>query len=433
MTFSNTIVFMTIFYNKSYNRSMTKVDQIITPKWVLTSEEDKPQKNLSIVLSGNRIHDIENSGDILKKYKTEKHIKLPNHILLPGLINPYSQLSQQLATEIKKKYAERNSTGKRGKFTFDSCLNIAAKLTAIKLIKSGTTSYSNISYYPDIFIKTFSQTGIKLFCGLPILYNKNPWSENEIDCFKKNLAIYDEYKSYPNTKMFFCLFKSEPVSQSMLDKIANVANELELPLMLVNNSTESSKKTRHIFESLIELNLINKNFTCIDFSLDSFVSNLIEKYDINLVLSDLPEKLFSIKRRRNNISTFIENYVLNRDMSLIRNIEQIYLRNKYKSTISKTSNILFKIINKNAAKVICNEDNTAELEINKNADMISIDIDRSDIIEDDVMKLHFFNTNERNMIDNVWIAGKHVYKNRKLVTINEHILYDEIEHFNGFR
>ena len=219
----------------------------------------------------------------------------------------------------------------------------------------------------------------------------------------------------------------------MLDKIANVANELELPLMLVNNSTESSKKTRHIFESLIELNLINKNFTCIDFSLDSFVSNLIEKYDINLVLSDLPEKLFSIKRRRNNISTFIENYVLNRDMSLIRNIEQIYLRNKYKSTISKTSNILFKIINKNAAKVICNEDNSAELEINKNADMISIDIDRSDIIEDDVMKLHFFNTNERNMIDNVWIAGKHVYKNRKLVTINEHILYDEIEHFNGYR
>ena len=88
---------------------MTKVDQIITPKWVLTSEEGKPQKNLSIVLSGNRIHDIENSGDILKKYKTEKHIKLPNHILLPGLINPYSQLSQQLATEIKKKYAERNS------------------------------------------------------------------------------------------------------------------------------------------------------------------------------------------------------------------------------------------------------------------------------------------------------------------------------------
>ena len=65
--------------------------------------------------------------------------------------------------------------------------------------------------------------------------------------------------------------------------------------------------------------------------------------------------------------------------------------------------------------------------------MISIDIDRSDIIEDDVMKLHFFNTNERNMIDNVWIAGKHVYKNRKLVTINEHILYDEIEHFNGYR
>ena len=95
------------------------------------------------------------------------------------------------------------------------------------------------------------------------------------------------------------------------------------------------------------------------------------------------------------------------------------------------SNILFKIINKNAAKVLSRENNLGELEINKNADIISISFARSDSIKGDIMNLNFFDSYQHNMIDNVWIAGKHIYKNRKLVTINEHILYDEIDYING--
>ena len=412
---------------------MTKIDQIISPKWMLISRENEPQQNLSVVISGNKIHDILDSYDALKKYETDKHINLPNHILLPGLINPYSQLSQQLADEIRNRYYEKNSAVSTEKFSYEYCLNIAAKLTATKLIKSGTTSYTNVSYYPDIFIDVFSHTGIKLSCGLPMFYNKNAWSINEEDSFKKNLEIYDKYKSYSNTKMFFCLFRSEPISPSMLAKIANVANELELPLMLVNNLIESKEKTRNILEPLIELNLINKNFTCINFPLNSYMEDVIEKYGINLVLQDLPEKILIDKKRRNNISTFIQDYSINVDMDLLRNVEQIYLCNKYKLTISRISSMFFKIINNNAARVISEEDKTGELEINKSADLISLSIDRFDIIKKDIMNLQFFDSNQLNMIDNVWIAGKHIYKNRKIVTINEHILYDEIEHLYGFK
>ncbi len=86
---------------------MTEIDQIISPKWMLTSMKDKPQKNLSIVISGNKIHDILDSNEVIKKYKTDKHLKLVNHILLPGLINPYSPLSQQLSDEIKSIHLEK--------------------------------------------------------------------------------------------------------------------------------------------------------------------------------------------------------------------------------------------------------------------------------------------------------------------------------------
>ena len=73
------------------------------------------------------------------------------------------------------------------------------------------------------------------------------------------------------------------------------------------------------------------------------------------------------------------------------------------------------------------ENASGSLETNNNADLISMNIAKSDVIKPDIMRLHFFDSNHDNMIDNVWIAGKHIYKNRKLVTINEHILYDEIE------
>ena len=114
-------------------------------------------------------------------------------------------------------------------------------------------------------------------------------------------------------------------------------------------------------------------------------------------------------------------------MSLMRNIEQIYLKNEYDLPISEISNIFFRFINKNAAKVVSREDNTGYIDINYNADLISMNIGRSNILKSDIMNLHLFDSNQHNMIDNVWIAGKHIYNNRKLVTINEHILYDEIE------
>ena len=96
-------------------------------------------------------------------------------------------------------------------------------------------------------------------------------------------------------------------------------------------------------------------------------------------------------------------------------------------SVSEISNLFFKLINKNAAKVVSLENSSGSLEANNNADLISINITKSDVIKSDIMRLHFFDSNHDSMIDNVWIAGKHIYKNRKLVTINEHILYDEIE------
>ena len=417
--------------NKSYNLSMTNIDLIISPKWILTSSGDKPQKNLSIVISGSKIHEILCSDDAVRKYKTEKHLKLPNQILLPGLINPYSELSQQLTDQIISHCIQKGSGSNREKSLYNYCSYFAAKLTAIKLIKSGATSYTNVSYYPDVFIDVFSEVGIRLFCGLPMYCNNNPWSNNEEDSFKKNLAIYDKYKSYPNTQMFFCLFRNDPISQPMLNKLANVANELELPVILINDSILSQEKIQNIFEPLIELNLMNKNFTCINFPLNSYVLSLIKEYGMNIVLSDLQEKILTDKVRRNNISLFIEKYSTNMDMSLMRNIEQIYLRNKYNLTIPEISTIFFKIINRNAARVISRENNLGELEINKNADIISISFGGSDSIKGDIMNLNFFDSCLHNMIDNVWIAGKHICKNRKLVTINEHILYDEIDHING--
>ena len=410
---------------------MIKIDQIISPKWILTSKNQNPKKNQSIVISGNKIHDILDSNDVKKKYSTEKHIKLPNHILLPGLINPYSELSQQLTDEIISYKSKENFNKDKDKTSYSYYLDFATKLIAIKIIKSGTTSYTNVSYYPNIVIDIFSQIGIRLFCGLPMFGNQNTWSNNEEDCFKKNLAVYDKYKSYTNTKMFFCLFVSDPVSHSMLVKLANVANELELPIVLVNNSIKSLDNIKNIFEPLIELNVVNKNFTCVNFPLNNYVSSLIDKYSINLVLSDITERILKDKVKRNNISIYIKDYSINMDISLMRNVEHVFLRNKYNLNISELSTLFFEIINNNAAKVVSEDNNIGELEINKSADMISINIDRFDLIKRNVMNLHFFDSKQCNMIDNVWIAGKHIYKNRKLVTINEYILYDEIEYLNG--
>jgi len=85
---------------------------------------------------------------------------------------------------------------------------------------------------------------------------------------------------------------------------------------------------------------------------------------------------------------------------------------------------LLGLIMHNGANALGLNFNMGKIKANYSADIISIKVD--DI---DVNSLSLYNSIENELIsdniENVWISGKQILKNKKLLTMNENMLYDE--------
>ena len=97
---------------------------------------------------------------------------------------------------------------------------------------------------------------------------------------------------------------------------------------------------------------------------------------------------------------------------------------KVKTNDIKSSDLL-KLITINSAKSFGLDHKIGKLEVGQLADIISIRVDihkYKEGLNTNTLNNHLKSTN----ITNVWISGKHIVKNKKLLTINEKLLYDKL-------
>ena len=83
---------------------------------------------------------------------------------------------------------------------------------------------------------------------------------------------------------------------------------------------------------------------------------------------------------------------------------------------------LLGLITNNGAESLALDFNMGKLKPRYSADLISIKINDLGVSELDLYK-YIENELISNNIDNVWISGKQILKDKKLLTINENMLY----------
>ena len=128
-----------------------------------------------------------------------------------------------------------------------------------------------------------------------------------------------------------------------------------------------------------------------------------------------------------NISLGTGDSHLNHDIDMLDEIKITGLLSKLdkvKTNDIKSSDLL-KLITINSAKSFGLDHKIGKLEVGQLADIISIRVDihkYKEGLNTNTLNNHLKSTN----ITNVWISGKHIVKNKKLLTINEKLLYDKL-------
>jgi 5-methylthioadenosine/S-adenosylhomocysteine deaminase len=132
-----------------------------------------------ILTDGNLITEV---GKDLKIGDREI-IEFPNHVVIPGLINTHSHVAMTLfrgyADDIPlNSWLNDYIWPMEAKLKPDHVEN-AAKLSAVELIMSGTTAVNSMYWYPDSELKAFSEIGVRMMAGPPIISGVSDFKSSE--------------------------------------------------------------------------------------------------------------------------------------------------------------------------------------------------------------------------------------------------------------
>jgi 5-methylthioadenosine/S-adenosylhomocysteine deaminase len=104
------------------------------------------------------------------------------------------------------------------------------RLAALEMLRSGTTCASDMYFYPEASVRAFRALGMRFVAGIIAIEFPTAYAADAEDYLRKGLAARDEFRG--DSLVSFTLAPHAPytVSDHTLQRIAVLADELDLPV-----------------------------------------------------------------------------------------------------------------------------------------------------------------------------------------------------------
>ena len=420
----------------SDNTILNKNAFILSPNF-----EDKKQ---SLLIKDDLIAEI---SDEIDETNVDKIIDAEGKILLPGLVNTHTHLSMTLFRGLADDLSldswlndhiwpmEANLNG-------DYCY-IGALLGAVELIKSGTTTFSDMYFYMEDVARAVEEAGIRAVLSYGMIdFGDAERRENEI---KENLTLFENCNGMADgrIKVFFGPHSPYTASEELLVKVRELADEYGMGIHIHVSETQkeindvSEEKGLRPFEYLDKIGLLGPDVVAAhSVWLSDEEIEIIKKNDVKV--SHNPCSNMKLASGIAPVSKLIENGVCvsigtdgassNNNLDLIEELKTASLLQKVSTLDPKvlTSDEAIAMGTINGARTLGLEDEIGSIEVGKKADIILIDTNCANMVPDSssLSSNVIYSANGSN-VDTTICNGKILMENKKLTVLNEQEIYDK--------
>jgi 5-methylthioadenosine/S-adenosylhomocysteine deaminase len=375
----------------------------------------------------------------------EKIIDAEGKILLPGLINTHTHLSMTLFRGLADDLSldswlndhiwpmEANLNG-------DYCY-IGALLGAVELIKSGTTTFSDMYFYMEDVARAVDEAGIRAVLSYGMIdFGDAERRENEI---KENLDLFKHCNGMADgrIKVFFGPHSPYTASEELLIKVRELADEYNMGIHIHVSETEkeindvSEEKGLRPFEYLDKIGFLGPDVVaahCVWLSDEEI--EIIKKN--NVKVSHNPCSNMKLASGISPVSKLIENDIcvsIGTDGASSNNNLDLIEELKTASLLQKVSTLDPKVLNSDesvamgtikGAEALALDDEIGSIEVGKKADIILIDTNSANMVPDSssLSSNIIYSANGSN-VDTTICNGKVLMENKKLVVLDEEEIY----------
>jgi len=432
---------------------MNSVDTVIHARWVIpVTQEDPILENHSVVVHAGKIVVILPTDEAREQFQGHIENDYPNHAILPGLINAHTHTSMSLFRGLADDlplmdWLNNHIWPAEQKWVNEEFIHDGSELAIAEMLRSGTTCFNDMYFYPDITARVARDVGIRACVGLIVLDFPTVWANNADEYIEKGLDLRDKYRSDALIHTPFAPHAPYTVSDEPLKRLRVLSDEMDLPIHIHLHETKAevdiavNSDGMRPLKRLNELGLVSPNLLAVHMTqltddeitmLAEAGSHVVHCPESNLKLASGYCQVHKLLDAGINVAMGTDGAASNNDLNMLGEMHTAALVGKAVAgdAAAITSSQTLRMATINAAKALGLDAITGSLEAGKFADMIAIDFNSLELSPVYNPLSHIIYSCDREQVTDVWVAGKHLLKDRALTTLDEHKIINKVNNWN---
>ena len=417
-----------------------QAELLVHADWVVPVEPDGVLQRHSVAIEDGRIKAILPRSEAEQQVTAVQCIDLPGHVLIPGLINAHTHtpmtLFRGLADDLPlMTWLSDHIWPAEARFVHEEFVADGSRLAIAEMLRSGTTCFNDMYFFPDVTGRVASQAGMRAVIGLIVIDFPSAWAGDADQYFDKAIAVHDQFRNDPLVHSAFAPHAPYSVSDAPLRRVQTLASELDLPIHM------------HVHETLAEVRGGIEQFGCRPIErlrrLDMLHPGLVavhmtqlEDDEIELIgacgaqLVHCPESNQKLASGHCPVSRLIDAGVnvaigtdgaaSNNDLDMLGEMRSAALQAKAVSAnaCSVPAETALRMATLNGARALGIADRTGSLSVGKSADIVALDLGTPETqpVYHPVSQLVY--AAGREQVRHVWINGRQLLNDRALTTID---------------
>ncbi len=430
------------------SNNATPVDTLISARWIIPIQPARTVlEHHSIAIKEGDIVDILPTNEATKRYDANHGINLPEHIVTPGLINAHGHAAMSLFRGMAddtplQEWLEHHIWPAEGLWVSEDFVRDGTQLAIAEMLRSGTTTFSDMYFFPNIVAKTASEAGMRVQITFPVFDFPTIWGQDPDDYIRKGLTVRDDFKHSELVNVVFGPHAPYTVNDEALKKVAMLAAELDIAIHIHTHETqqevEDSLKLhgQRPISRLNELGILGPRTQLVHMT-------ALNMEDIALVQASGAHVIHCPQSNMKLASGFCPTQqLIEQDINIAIGTDSAASNNSLNMFAEmQTAALLAKVVSGNAAamddwqafeaatlggaKALSLDNQVGSLEIGKQADIIAIDfsaIEQQPVYEP-ISQLVY--THCGHLVTHSWIHGQQVMADRQLTNLDLHELHNK--------
>ncbi len=427
---------------------MIEVDQVLEARWVVPVEPHRAVlEPHAVALAGDTIVELLPIDAARQKYTNAKRVELPEHALIPGLVNTHTHnpmtLMRGLADDLPlMTWLQQHIWPAEARVMGPEFVRDGVELAIAEMLRGGTTCCNENYFFPDVQAATYLRHGFRAVVGLPFIEFPSAWAKSRDEYFDKNLAVHDEFKGEKLVTIALAPHAPYTVSDESFARIRVLSDQLDIPVHLHLHETaqeiEDSRKQygQRPFARLQALGLVDERLIAVHMTqlTDAEIAACAQR---GVSVAHCPEsnlKLASgfcpaekLRRAGVNLGLGTDGCASNNDLDMFGEMRAAALLAKGVSGDASAFDAAFALrtATLNGARALGLAERIGSIEPGKQADLIAVRLDALETqpVYNAISQLVY--ATGRQQVSDVWIAGVRKVENGALCAIDVDILREK--------